>query len=71
MAVSVLDEIVKFFVELYKQHTEIELPHDIVMRLNDLDRAERGELKARLFNEAKKLAQGNDVVLAMKLLQHQ
>ncbi|MCF0191331.1 MAG: DUF1669 domain-containing protein [Marinilabiliaceae bacterium] len=69
MAVSVLDEIVKFFVELYKQHTEIELPHDIVMRLNDLDRAERGELKARLFNEAKKLAQGNDGLSAIRWIE--
>lgn len=66
---NVLDEIVGYFRDNYYINKDSEIPKDISEQLNQLDRAQRGELKARLANEAKKLAiSNNDGVGAIRWL---
>lgn len=66
---NVLDEIVEYFRDNYYINKDSEIPKDISEQLNQLDRAQRGELKARLANEAKKLAiSNNDGVGAIRWL---
>lgn len=66
---NVLDEIVAYFRDNYYINKDSEIPKDISEQLNQLDRAQRGELKARLANEAKKLAiSNNDGVGAIRWL---
>lgn len=66
---NILDEIVGYFRDNYYINKDSEIPKDISEQLNQLDRAQRGELKARLANEAKKLAiSNNDGVGAIRWL---
>lgn len=67
------DDIVAYFSEMYKLGKDYELPPTIVSQLNSLDRAERGELKSKLFTEARKLVQisdGNDGLKAVRWLEN-
>lgn len=66
---NILDEIVDYFRDNYYINKDNDLPKNISEQLNQLDRAQRGELKARLANEAKKLATSNaDAVGAIRWL---
>lgn len=64
-----IDKIVNFFVEVFESEQHYELPCNVVEAINDLDRAERGELKSRLFNEAKRLGKGGDAMKAIRWLE--
>lgn len=64
------DGIVSFFSDMFHLGKDYELPSDIVSLLNDLDRAERGELKSKLFNEAKRLGQGGDGLRAIRWIEN-
>lgn len=66
---NILDEIVDYFRDNYYINKDNDLPKNISEQLNQLDRAQRGELKSRLVNEAKKLATLNaDAVGAIRWL---
>lgn len=67
---SNVDYIVDFFSEKFLSDKGYDLPASVVKALNDIDRAERGELKSRLFNEAKRLGQGSDAVKAIRWLEN-
>lgn len=64
------DDIVAYFVEMFNASKDYDVPANIVTLLNSLDRAERGEMKSRLFNEAKRLGQGSDGIKAIRWLQN-
>ncbi|MCQ2230112.1 MAG: phospholipase D-like domain-containing protein [Bacteroidales bacterium] len=64
------DDIVAFFSDMFHLGKDYELPSNIVKVLNDLDRAERGELKSKLFNEGKRLGQGGDGLKAIRWLEN-
>lgn len=64
-----IDNIVNFFVSVYDVEQHYTLPCNVVMSINELDRAERGELKFRLFNEAKRLGKGGDAMKAIRWLE--
>lgn len=61
-----MDRIVSFFVSVYDSEQHYELPCAVVEAINELDRAERGELKSRLFNEAKRLGKGGEALRAIR-----
>lgn len=65
-----MDEIVNYFTEIFHLGNHYELPLAVVNAINSLDRAERGELKARLFNEAKRLGQGSEGLKAIRWLEN-
>lgn len=56
-----IDKIINFFIGVYDTEQHYDLPCTVVNSINDLDRAERGELKSRLFHEAKRLSKGCDI----------
>ncbi len=64
------DDIVAFFSEMFHLGKDYEVPATIVSRLNELDRAERGELKSKLFNEAKRLGQNGDGLKALRWIEN-
>ncbi len=64
-----MDEIIQYFTEIYHLGQHYDLPLRIVENLNALDRVERGELKARLFNEAKRFGQAGDGLMAIRWLE--
>lgn len=51
-----MEQLIRFFIEQFNQDNHYELPAEIISLLSSLNRAERGNLKTRLFNEAKRLA---------------
>jgi cardiolipin hydrolase len=51
-----VDKVIQFFIEQFEQGINKELPLDIIEELKSIDRAQRGELKVCLLNEAKQLA---------------
>jgi len=51
-----MDDILKWFVDYFTIDDYVEMPDDIAGKLNELNRVQRGELKTKLFNEAKVLA---------------
>ena len=66
-----MEEIVRWFVDYYTLNDYRELPGNIAGKLNDLDRVERGELKMRLFNEAKLFStNGDDSVKPIRWLEN-
>ncbi|MBP8791358.1 MAG: DUF1669 domain-containing protein [Breznakibacter sp.] len=65
-----METIVDYFVEIFHQDNHYELPLNVVVRLNELDRATRGDLKSRLFNEAKRLGQNGDGLRAIRWLEN-
>lgn len=67
---SKTDDIIAFFSDMFHLGKDYEVPITIVSVLNSLDRAERGELKSKLFNEAKRLGQGGDGVKAIRWLEN-
>ncbi len=64
-----MEDIIAYFVDIFHLDKHAELPAGIVARLNALDRAERGELKSRLFTEAKRLGVGGDGLRAVRWLE--
>lgn len=64
-----MDDIVSYYIDIFHLDKHVPLPEGIVKRLNALDRAERGELKARLFTEAKRLGVGGDGLKAIRWLE--
>ncbi len=54
-----MNDIVDWFVKSFSSDNYRELPNEIAGKLNELNRVERGELKMKLFNEAKLLAKHN------------
>ncbi len=64
-----MEDIVEYFTDIFHLSSHYELPLRIVEKLNQLDRAERGALKARLFNEAKRLGLGGDGLRAVRWLE--
>lgn len=65
-----MDEIVGFFTDTFTLGTHYDLPLRIVQAINQLDRVERGELKARLFNEAKRFGQSGFGVQAIRWIEN-
>ncbi len=61
-----MDEIVEYFKDIFHLGSHYELPLRIVEALNGLDRAERGALKARIFNEAKRFGQAGSGLQALR-----
>ncbi|MBQ2321250.1 MAG: hypothetical protein II375_01650 [Bacteroidales bacterium] len=64
-----MEDIIEYFTDIFHLERHVELPLGIVERLNSLDRAQRGELKSRLFTEAKRLGVGGDGVRAIRWLE--
>lgn len=64
-----MDDIIEYFTDIFHLERHAELPLGIVERLNALDRAQRGELKSRLFTEAKRLGVGGDGLRAIRWLE--
>lgn len=64
-----MEDIVSYFIDIFHLDRHAPLPEGIVQKLNALDRAERGELKARLFIEAKRLGIGGDGLRAIRWLE--
>ncbi len=65
-----MDEIVEYFRDIYHLDKHYELPLRVVEALNELDRVERGELKARLFNLSKILCKAGDTLRAISWLEN-
>ena len=65
-----MDEIIDFFTDIFHLGNHYELPLSVVNKLNSLDRVERGELKSKLFIEAKRLGQGGDGLRAIRWLEN-
>ena len=64
-----MDDIIAYYTDIFHLDRHVEPPSNIVTKLNMLDRAQRGELKARLFHEAKRLGVGGDGVKAIRWLE--
>lgn len=64
-----MDEIINFFTDIFHLSNNYTLPANVVNAINALDRVERGELRSRLFNEAKRLGQGSDGIKAIRWLE--
>lgn len=64
-----MEDIVSYFIDIFHLDRHAPLPEGIVNKLNALDRAERGELKSRLFIEAKRLGIGGDGLRAIRWLE--
>ncbi|MBR6252009.1 MAG: DUF1669 domain-containing protein [Bacteroidales bacterium] len=67
--ITIVDEIIRYFSDIFHLSTQYELPLNIVNALNRLDRVQRGELKSKLFNVAKRLGQGGDATKAITWLE--
>lgn len=65
-----MDELIEYFTDLFHLDRHAQVPRTVVERLNALDRVERGELKARLFTEAKRLGVGGDGLRAIRWLEY-
>lgn len=65
-----MDEIIDYFTDIFHLGNYYDLPLTVVNKLNALDRVERGELKAKLFIEAKRLGQGGDGLRAIRWLEN-
>ena len=50
-----METIIQFFIDQFKEGNHVEMPGNVVDALKQLNRAGRGDLKIRLFNEAKYL----------------
>ncbi|NPA37554.1 MAG: DUF1669 domain-containing protein [Chlorobi bacterium] len=55
-----MNDILNWFIDFFKADDYQELPDELAGKLNELNRVERGELKMKLFNEAKILARECD-----------
>ena len=44
-----MDDLIEYFTDMFHLDRYVVLPSRVVTKLNALDRAERGELKSRLF----------------------
>lgn len=64
-----MEDIIEYFTDIFHLERHVELPLGIVEKLNALDRAQRGELKSRLFTEAKRLGVGGDGLRAIRWLE--
>ena len=64
-----MEDIISYFIDIFHLDKHVPLPEGIVKKLNALDRAERGELKSRLFTEAKRLGVGGDGLRAIRWLE--
>lgn len=64
-----MEDIIEYFTDIFHLERHAELPVGIVEKLNALDRAQRGELKSRLFTEAKRLGVGGDGLRAIRWLE--
>lgn len=64
-----MEDIIEYFTDIFHLERHAELPLGIVEKLNALDRAQRGELKSRLFTEAKRLGVGGDGLRAIRWLE--
>ena len=67
---SKTDDIIAFFSDMFHFGKDYEVTTAIANQLNALDRAERGELKSKLFNEAKRLGQNGDGLKAIRWLEN-
>ena len=65
-----MQDIIEYFTDIFHLNNHYELPLTIVNAINSLDRVERGELKSRLFNEAKRLGIGGDSYKAICWLEN-
>ncbi len=64
-----MEDIIEYFTDIFHLDRHVELPLGVVENLNALDRAQRGELKSRLFTEAKRLGVGGDGLRAIRWLE--
>lgn len=64
-----MQDIIEYFTDVFHLNCHFELPLAVVRAINSLNRAERGEMKSRLFNEAKRLALGGDGLRAIRWLE--
>ncbi len=64
-----MEDIIGYFTDIFHLDKHAPLPEGIVNKLNALDRVQRGELKSRLFIEAKRLGVGGDGIRAIRWLE--
>ncbi len=64
-----MEDIIEYFTDIFHLDRHVPLPQGIVDKLNALDRAQRGELKSRIFTEAKRLGVGGDGLRAIRWLE--
>ena len=64
-----MDKLIEYFTDMFHLDKHTEPPLRVVEALNMLDRAERGELKARIFTEAKRLGTGGDGLKAIRWIE--
>jgi phosphatidylserine/phosphatidylglycerophosphate/cardiolipin synthase-like enzyme len=65
-----MEKIVQYFVDQFEKGVHQDLPGDIIEALNQLDRRGRGDLKTRLFNEAKHLSNHSHTLQAVQWLEN-
>ena len=65
-----MEVVIDYFITIKESENYQELPPEIVLRLNDLDRAGRGDLKGRLFNEAKRFGMNGNSHKSIMWLEH-
>lgn len=64
-----MEDIIEYFTDIFHLDRHVALPQGIVEKLNALDRAQRSELKSRIFTEAKRLGVGGDGLRAIRWLE--
>ena len=65
-----MEKVLEYFTSVIASDNYQEVPADIVLRLNELDRAERGDLKGHLFNEAKRFGLNGNSHQSIVWLEH-
>lgn len=64
-----MEQLIEYFTDMFHLDKHVAPPASVVTRINALDRAERGELKSRLFTLAKRLGCGGDGLRAIRWLE--
>ncbi len=65
-----MEKVLEYFTSVIASDNYQEVPADIVLRINELDRAERGDLKGHLFNEAKRFGLNGNSHQSIVWLEH-
>ena len=65
-----MEKVLEYFTSVIASDNYQEVPADIVLRLNELDRAERGDLKGHLFNAAKRFGLNGNSHQSIVWLEH-
>lgn len=65
-----MEQIIEFFISQFELESHQDIPEQVVIELKSLNRSSRGDLKVRLFNEAKRLGNHEHGSKAINWLEH-